>query len=424
MSGVSRVAALVLILGLTQFLAAETVETPQKTSADSSDGNSLDDVFQNLESDVVVTGTDPAPVPEGPSRPMFLYFGTLETQGLFASGWTDEARTSVSSSLYYYLHLQGGIDVKPIPEARLIGTFSTYLPQDLDSSIINSLKSGNTQTNVPGNTASTANTSSSLSLDELYLDYDVLKAATFRIGKFGTTWGQGRIFNPGNLVSDTSGSVNLRGFIPFGSINLTGLVVGNTSFFAVKTKPKAEELGYAGSLDWNLGVLALGLSSYHQLQKGTTVDLSLRGAVLGFDLYGETLGMSRYGDSWRPGALVGIDRDFDLGARFKAVGEYWLDTDVSNVEHRSVGLGLSVSGFGPGDLRLNGKWIHSTTDHSGQVVVGFAATPFPKLDVTLGVPWTYGPADGVYVTGNSDPEKRLLAAMLSVNVTLNFEKEH
>jgi hypothetical protein len=417
----ARVVSVVLLVGLTVGAGAQAAST---SSAEPVDGNSLDEVFQNLESDVVVTGAEPSPVPQGPSRPMFLYFGTLETQGLFASGWTDDARTSVASSLYYYLHLQGGIDVKPIPEARLIGTFSTYLPQDLDSSIITSLKSGNTQSNVPGNTASSVNTSSSLSLDELYLDYDLLKAATFRIGKFGTTWGQGRIFNPGNLVSDTSGSVNLRGFIPVGPVNVTGVVVGNASFFAVKTKPKAEELGYAGSLDWNLGAIAIGLSSYHQLVKGTTVDFSLRGALLGFDLYGETLGMTRYGDHWRPGLLVGVDRSFDLGAQVKVVGEYWLDTDVNDVQSRSVGLGISVGGFGPGDLRLNSKWIHSVTDQSGQLVFGFAATPFPKLDVTLGVPWTYGPANGVYVTGNTDPEKRLLAAMLSVNVTLNFEKEH
>jgi hypothetical protein len=417
MRAVLRAAALVLLVGVAGIAGAQT-------TGDQPGGSSLDDVFQNLESDVVVTGSEPAPVPQGPSRPMFLYFGTLETQGIFATGWTDDARTAIASSLYYYLHLQGGIDVKPIPEARLIGTFSTYLPQDLDASIVNSLKAGNTQNNVPGTTASTVNTSSSLSLDELYLDYDILKAATFRIGKFGTTWGQGRIFNPGNLVSDTAGSVNLRGFVPVGPVNLTGIVVGNTGFFAVKTKPKAEELGYAGSLDWNLGAVALGGAAYHQLAKGTTIDLSARGALLGFDLYGEGLGMTRYGDLWRPGLLLGVDRDIDLGARWKLVGEYWLDTAVDGTEHRSFGLGVTVSGFGPADLRLSGKWIHSTTDGSGQVVAGLTATPFPKLDIALGIPWTYGPSTGVYVTGNSDPEKRLLAAMLSVNVNLNFEKEH
>lgn len=383
---------------------------------------SLEGLFQG-EDTVVAEPTSSRPV--GLVRPVFLYFGNLETQGVFANGWKDEARTQPASSIWYYLHLRGGIDVLPIPQARLIGTFSTYLPQGLDSSIINNLRTGNTQTGVITTTPDSINTTTSLALDDLYLDYSVLESASFRIGKFSETWGQGRIFNPGNLAAPTSGGVNLRGFAAWGPFTWTGIVVGNPGYFASLAKPRADELGYAGSMGFSWGYLTGGVSGFTQSKAGETLDVYLRSSLFGFDLYGEYLRYHRPGDEWWPGLFLGTFREVDLGGwEWKVIGEYWVDGSGHDMDNRNVGVGLASDPvFSGWELRFTGRWQHSLADSSGQLVAGFVITPLPKLDIGFGVPWTYGSPTARYVVGNSDPEKRTLAGVLNVSVKFDFEKE-
>src|SRR5262249_13484076 len=97
---------------------------------------SLDSLFDSVNSDTVVTPNNSGPKVDARDRPVFLYFASVEPQGILASGWNTSHTETPVSSLYYFLHFQGGIDVQPIPQARLIGTFSTYLPQDLDPSLV------------------------------------------------------------------------------------------------------------------------------------------------------------------------------------------------------------------------------------------------------------------------------------------------
>jgi hypothetical protein len=383
---------------------------------------SLDDLFDDLEAGVPST---PAPVvvtPDTGNRPMFLYFGNLETQSLLVSGYTDTSFRSPVVSPYYFLHLKGGIDVMPIPEARLIGTFSSYLPQDVDSTLVSSLTSGSTTT-TSTTTSTSTNTGSVLNLDELYLDYAVLKSAMFRIGTYAVTWGSGHLFNPGNLVSDTSGAVNVRGYLPLGDVNLTGLVIATKSFFAVASKPRGDELGYAGNVEFKWGWLSGGLSGYHQLAEGTYGDLALRTGLGGFDLYTEAIAHQDGSLEWVPGFLGGIDKEFDLGVKVQTVAEYWLNGVRGEETQHHLGVGLTTGSLDQGmKLKLSAKWLHSLTDSSGQLAVGLTAEPLPKLKFALGVPWTYGTDSSYYVSANSDPEKRRLSVSLSVNISLDFEK--
>ena len=55
-------------------------------------------------------------------------------------------------------------------------------------------------------------------------------------------------------------------------------------------------------------------------------------------------------------------------------------------------------------------------------MTGVSFTPFPEMDVGLGIPWTYGPVGSLYIDGNTDPEGRQLAVFLTVNISLSFEK--
>jgi len=415
--GGSRVSSFLLmgvLLALPAF-GADTATPPADKS--------LDDLFNDLEEGLPTAPVNVPVTPDTGKRPMFLYFGTLDTQGVGVTGYTDEAYTNQISSIYYYLHLKAGLDVMPIPEARLIGSFSTYLPQDIDSTLISTVSSGNTTT-VQTTTTSSSNSGSVLTLDELYLDYAVLQSAMFRVGKYAVTWGQGKLFNPGNLVSSTSEAVNLRAFAPVGPFTLTGLIIGNKSFFATASKPKAEELGYASNIEFKAGPVSGGLSVYHQLIAGSTSDLMLRTGFWGFDFYGEALAHHYVGSSWAPSYMLGMDREFDLGFKVQAVAEYWCEGRQEAPFRRHVGLALATGALESGlALKLSAKWLHSITDGSGQVVVGLTSEPLPKVKFALGVPWTYGAASSYYVTNNSDLEDRRLSLLFSVTIGFDFEKD-
>ena len=387
--------------------------------------DSLDSLFDTVNSDTVVSPSDTGPKVNGLDRPVFLYFGNVETQGIVGSGWNEANPDVPVSSLYFFLHFQGGIDVQPIPQARLVGTFSTYLPQGISSSIIDNIRNGTTQSGAVTTTTTTSNTNQTLSLDELFLDYTIYDSAFFRIGKFTQTWGYGHLFNPGNLVSDTSDGVNLKGFIATGPFAFTGMVIANPSFFADTSDPQADEMGYAGSLGFTQGLFTGSLSAYKQRSEGTKLDAALKTSFLGLDLYSEFLGYQNPADdSWWPGLLAGAYYQLKTDWSWKLLAEYWLDgSTFSKTPNRSVGLGAISDPITKDlDLRFNIKWYQSIEDKSGQVVWGVDCTPLPKLDLALGIPWTYGPADGYFVTGNTDPKKRYLSALLTITVKFDFEK--
>jgi len=385
---------------------------------------SLDSLFDSVNSDTITTPSASTPKVNALDRPVFLYFGNLETQGAFASGVTSAEETTPVSSLYYYLHFQGGVDVQPIPQARLIGKFSTYLPQNIDSSIIDNLRTGTTQANAVTTTTTAANTTQTLALDELFLDYTIADSAFFRIGKFDLTWGLGHLFNPGNLVSDTSDGINLKGFAAGGPFSLTGVVLGNPKFFSDQTHPLAQELGYAGSLGYTQGPITSSVSVYKQKDVGTRLDGGLKTNLFGFDVYSEVLGYQNpANDRWYPGLLAGVYYQLKTDWSWKLLAEYWVDGSTYGTPQRSIGLGASSDPIIKDiDLRFSGKWYHSLTDGSGQVVTAIDVSPLPKMTIGLGIPWTYGPATGAYVTGNTDPEKRALMAVLTVGVKFDFEK--
>jgi len=399
-------------LVLASFIAAAT-------SADS-----LDNLFNQANQDTIVK--TPGPPVENPTldRPVFLYFGNLQTQGAFATGWESAMDQSPATSLYYYLHLKGGIDVQPIPQARLIGTFSTYLPQELDSSVISNLQDGSTQSVSTISTVPSVTTSNVLSLDELFLDYTVADSLVFRVGKFVQTWGYGHLFNPGNIVTTTSEGVNLKGFVTSGPFEITGLVIGDSEFFSNKTHPLASELGYAGQINFLSGFFTAGLSAYEQIKEGATYDASIKTNVLGTDFYAE--GLEYYLtslQSWTPGALLGAYRVLQWPVPGKAIAEYWINGSSGNSADRSIGLGFVTDKIASlQDFQFKVKWLHSLYDGSGQVVTGVSFTPFPEMDIGLGVPWTYGDNGSTYILGNTDPESRRLAVFLTVNISLSFEK--
>lgn len=389
---------------------------------------SLDSLFDAANKDTVATQSGTNKI-NALDRPVFLYFGTLETQGILDSGWNEDHRDTPVTSLYYFLHFQGGIDVQPIPQARLIGTFSTYLPQDLDADIVNNIRSGSTQSGTGTTTTTTVNTKQTLAIDELFLDYTIYDSAFFRIGKFAQTWGLGHLFNPGNLVTDTTEGVNLKGFASAGPFSLTGLVIANPKFFSDTSHPRADEMGYAGSLGYTFGSVTGNFAAYEQRGEGGTLDAGLKTSLFGFDVYAEALGYRnasdgqwRPDDRWRPGLMAGIFYDLKTEWEWKLLAEYWLDGSTAEAK-RNIAFGASSDPVIKGlDLRLNVKWYHSLSDRSGQLVTGIDITPLPKLNIALGVPWTYGPADGTFVTGNTDPEKRLLSGLLTIGVKFDFEK--
>jgi hypothetical protein len=400
----------VLVLGLTVGAAAMA--------------ESLDDLFDNINTDTVVSPDNTAPKVNALDRPVFLYFGNVETKGVLASGWTEPEVTTPVSSVYYFLHFQGGLDVQPIPQVRLIGTFSTYLPQGLDSSLVSDIRNGTTQSSTVTTTSTEVDTTQTLSVDELFLDYTLYDSAFFRIGKFAQTWGYGHLFNPGNLVSSTSAGVNFKAFAAAGPFALTGLVIANPDFFEDTSHPRADEFGYAGNLGVTEGIFTGNLSVYKQRAAGTKVDAGVRTSLLGLDLYSEALGYQNHiTNKWWPGLLAGAYYQLNTSWPWKLLGEYWVDGSTYGTFNRSIGLGATSDPVIKGlDLRISAKWYHSIDDRSGQLVTAVDIVPFPKLDIALAVPWTYGPKNGIYVVGNTDSEKRYLAALLTIGVKFDFEK--
>jgi len=244
--------------------------------------------------------------------------------------------------------------------------------------------------------------------DNLFFDYVIHDNVVVRAGKQLLSWGQGRIFNPGDLVTDSQDGASIKVFTPFFGQSLTGVIIGDPNKWAVgETSPSWKELVYASQLTGDLGPFSWGVA-------GRRVPLPARGGrdyagsgflkttLWGADVFGEGI----------------YDQD---GPHFLA-GFYWEGGDPvwkirGEITDSRVGAAVKWS---RSDVSPLLKWEHSRTDGSGNLTGGFEFYPVPLVTVTVGVPWTYGAVGSEYYVLNTDPAKRVWALGLRAELSASF----
>jgi len=252
------------------------------------------------------------------------------------------------------------------------------------------------------------------SVTELWVDYTLLNTYLFRMGKYTLAWGQGRIFNPGDLMADSPNGVTLKAFAPVLGQSLTGVILGNPGIMVNPAVPEARELSYAGQLSGDVGRLGWGVAGL--VRPGTVLAPPERNwsafgksNFYGIDFYVEGVVLA---PGWQP---TGDDLHYLAGFFWEGGDPKWqLQGEATDTR---LGAAAKLIGW---FLTPFVRWEQSRLDDSGTVQTGFTWLALPHLTLDFGVPWLYGSDTSEYLVSDTDPNKQRLGVAFRITLDAIF----
>ncbi|PKL25874.1 MAG: hypothetical protein CVV47_04315 [Spirochaetae bacterium HGW-Spirochaetae-3] len=231
---------------------------------------------------------------------------------------------------------------------------------------------------------------------ELYGDYILADAMFFRVGQFESVWGQGRIFNPGNLMDDSDDSFTIRAAFP-------AFLKGVTTYaFGSGDVQSTEDLSYAAKMD--LLVLDTYLSGglLYRYADGYAGLWSIKKVILGADLFSDVVVRYSAADELSCEGIAGFFKEWD---RLRLYGEYYVAATESGLSDQKLGLALGVKDIFKTKIDFAMKWEQSLDDGSGIWIGGITWSPLKYITANIGLPVVYGDVGTYYVdTGYVDTE--------------------
>lgn len=283
---------------------------------------------------------------------------------------------------------------------------------------------------------STSLSSSSLiytapTISELFIDYTLAERYFFRVGRYGMTWGNGRLFdNPADLVDRVEDGAAVRISFPlWPGGSFSGLVYSRSAWDPETNGYRA--FAWAGQVDTTAGPVTGELSGHYK--DGEPVGTAL-GITVGkgeFTVAAEGVwnidpdDPGGNGDSWL--ALGNFFWENDSRS-WSLTGEYQYDhnaTDENGGRHL-VGFALAAPSLKTGGTGRTGswrpglRWKHAIEDTSGEIVLGTKGAVAPRLDLSVGVPVIYGTPgtyfrDALATTSGLESESEELELLIPVD---------
>jgi hypothetical protein len=356
----------------------------------------------------------------------------MEADGYAITGArADESLVTTPSD---YLNFGFGSDVRLDRTTRAYASFYLNYPNTTTATtnLYNPLVA-QTQTQV---TSGSQLTFSDLNIKELFLDYSLGDLVIFRIGRQSATWGQGRIFNPGNLVENVANGVAAKASFAAGPVAVTAFAIKNDSEYNV-SDTSTEGLGVASvataalaeySADW----YTVGLSGFYHIDVGEKASAYFKTSLWGTDLFVEGLAERGTEDQKAYTEVAGLYREFgDQQKWLKLQVEYLFSgrgddgSFATVVNHpftlndQTFGLGASTESLSDIQTKPSVLWLHALSDNSGQVSFGLVNSTLPHLDLSLAVNRVYGDPGSRYIVNNADSTGRIWS--LTFKASFHFE---
>lgn len=253
-----------------------------------------------------------------------------------------------------------------------------------------------------------------LSDSEAFADLSFRDLAYLRLGKQRISWGQGRLFTPGNLMADSVDSLSARVSIPTVLEGLSLVTVAQDYFL--------DPLGYNPGLvaagawaDAVLGPLALGGGLRYGRREGFSAAGSAKTVAFGTDFLADLV----YTDLDGYRTISGLAGFFREWGRFQLYGEYYLGWDGTAFTVQRLGLAGRLKSVARG-LDLGLKWHQDFLDGSGDLALGATWSLQKDLRAIFALPLVYGEDGSYYVIENGDPKDRRLVFALLLELGIPF----
>ncbi len=296
-------------------------------------------------------------------------------------GWADETKWDPTFGMDIFF------DARPNSDFRVFAKAKALYPFDLSSA-------------------------DSVSIHELFADFNWDNRAFFRVGKQTINWGVGYLYkatdklnisplDPTNINGDIEGPLALKTQIPLGANTLYLFTVANDI-------EKPEDITYAPKIEFLLGNWELGLGGILNQSLTPKGSFFATGPLGQFDFFAE--GLLQYGsdldlalkdDQIVLSATAGIFY-YDSEDRFLSIGQYWYDgesqsaDDWDNIGHHFGGVTLQ-KGFllqpdkdRSGIINLSLLCLGNFSDQSGMIIPEIEWEPIKYASIALGATYRFG----------------------------------
>jgi len=393
-----------------------------------------DSLFTNPEPDSPADTTQTVPL-EAYSGQSLKFFETLTVDGYFLSGYKENGEAVTSP--YNALNFGFGTDMRLDRTARAYSSFYLTYPNPDNTVTSNHYNPTVAPVDLSGNGDLTF---SNIKIKELFLDYSLGTAAIVRIGRQSATWGQGRIFNPGNLVQGIGDDASIAAKVStaVGPFAVTVVAIKNDPLYLgkgpdPKTTLALASVAEAGLIEYSSDWFSAGLSGFFHTSVGSKADIYFKSSLWGADLFLDCLAEVGIDLQRSYTGVAGLYRDFgDSPSKLLKLQTEWLvsgwgnDGSFTSVSKQDLGFSDQTVGLAATTDLLNMistkpsvLWLHTFSDSSGQLIFGLVNSSLPHIALTLGLVRVYGQEGSRYIVNNPDSQKRVWS--LTLKASFNFD---
>jgi hypothetical protein len=238
----------------------------------------------------------------------------------------------------------------------------------------------------------------SITLMELFSDFNINDQVFFRVGKQTITWGVGYFFSPADLLNlesinpldadaDLEGPVAIKANMPLGVDNLYGYVV------LPEDGVDVTDLGWAGKYEKVIGQTEVGFGFYYQDGEDPAAMVTVSSGINDISLFGEAV--TKYGDSelyfqGTVGAQFSwTDDESDFGISFS--GQYYYNGESSAISSNMAHYGATYLSVTHTDTLSTGLlWYGNMGDLSGILRPSFTWSPTDYISLSFYLSYLYG----------------------------------
>jgi len=350
---------------------------------------------------------DPADIvaPEGPkvdlspilANPQPSLSGSINMSGVAYVGWTQtpdpaNLESNFDKGFGYDLSSSLTFDYKPDPTFHWSASLSTAIP------------AGSVAWSTP-------------SLSSMYLDYTLADQVFITMGKFGMTWGAGRLFGVNDLVAKIADNLSVKAFTPVGPLGFTAVMMLPPAATAFT------QLQWAAQAEGSLGPVTANLAGWYTASAAPKLDLWAKTVLWGADVFAE--GKVTLAEGVNPlaevqvQALAGVYWE-GFVPKLRVQGEWLIDSPTLGWGDQSLALAVTWANIPGTGIKPSARVTQAMADSSGQLILGLEADPLPHIHVTLGLPVSWGATDSRWVKSTVATYKEAWALALKVDLAGGF----
>ncbi len=354
----------------------------------------LDSMFDDPAADTVLANTDTDHLSQFVKNDGIKFSGSFTTTGAVIAGWKSwpvisDLTSNFDGTLGLVATANLIIDAKPSPDFRLYGTVVTSMDP------------------------LTSPTWSGIAIGELFVDYTWLENIFIRMGKYGVTWGQGKLFGTvTNIMADNSTGYALRFGFPtlLDGISISALM--NRAQISSYT-----QICYSMKLDKVFAGFLVSLGLRYQIDEGAKALLSMKRVIWGVDFLAD-VALSYKNLQWQTKIVANFFKEWP---EVKLTGEYYYEGSTPGGLDHSLALACGFIDIFQTSLDFGIQWKHTFFDYSGSVNAGITWKPWKYITAILVLPLAYGPDGSRYVaSANPDPAKRRIGLAFTLEMSVSF----